>query len=480
MNTGRKTSEILFIVFLAILGLIPLIWPGDAPWINDEPRLIQIALDAHRTGDWPSHGLWGSRGFQYGPFPAWTYTAALYAVDDLIDLVRLKTFLTVVLTAAAIFWLARSIPFLNPWIGSVAFLSPYLWFYSRILWDNVFLIPLSALTVAAYVSFCVAARAWKLWIVALGMTCLFLTHLMSVAVIAPILIHAAVFYRVWLGQHKRILLAQFAAATILSAGYLRHLLTTSPAAVSAHTQSIWRGWLFPFLGGEFFSAFGIDYFFGADWYVSGSPWVVFFGIFTWIAVGVTWMGMAEALRRIRDGIVSAAARDGSFHMSLLAVSALGTQCILDGVCRTYGHPHYFNATWVFFLYCFWLALSLANSPSAQAPLPIPMKLVYVASMGIVLGFLILNVHHSGGTRTVHYGAPIQNQIELARILNTYYPDSKVVTDVANYTYFPHALAVIRNFYGLAGTDTGPVRSLQIRYQDPDGRSGWLTVQERSK
>lgn len=494
MNPARKKSYVLLIVLLTGFGLIPQLWPGDAPWINDEPRLIQIAIESKKTGAIPTHGLWGSRGFQYGPLPAWIYTGLLYVTDDLIDLVRLRALLVTVLTALAIAWLARVIQHLDPWVGALALLSPYVWFYSRLLWDNTFLIPLSALTIAAYVSFCAEPRAWKLWITAIGMTFMFLTHLMSAPVILAIAIHAA-----WLNRgeiHRRAghVAAQFAVALTLSFPYLRHLATTPTIASSGQDHSMLKGLVFPLMGGRFFSAFGIDYFFGEEWFVSDffryGFLIVFAGIFTWAAIALVWLGMAHAIRCVRGlssltvspsnhdrPAVAAPAQDARVHLSVICLLAVLIQCVLSAVMRTHGHPHYYNATWVCFLYFLWTALS-STQPEGRIPaIPLASKIIYGLALSVVLVFLILNIRHSGGNRGVHYGATLQNQIEVARMLKAYHPDSNIMTDVLNYVRFPHALGVIRAFHGWKGADSGPQRTLEIRYMETEGRTGRLTVRE---
>ena len=50
---------------LALAALVPLLWPGDAPFINDEPQLIANALAANAEGRLAPVGLQGTFGLAY-------------------------------------------------------------------------------------------------------------------------------------------------------------------------------------------------------------------------------------------------------------------------------------------------------------------------------------------------------------------------------------------------------------------------------
>ncbi|NIW66339.1 MAG: hypothetical protein GWN06_21120, partial [Gemmatimonadetes bacterium] len=79
------------------------------------------------------------------PAPTWFYQLALAFTSDLRWVALAKTMLLSGLTGLAVFLLARRVAGLAPALGAFAFLSPYLWFYSRDLWDNSFAVPFSAM-----------------------------------------------------------------------------------------------------------------------------------------------------------------------------------------------------------------------------------------------------------------------------------------------------------------------------------------------
>lgn len=487
MDPKRRKSFGILIVLLIGLGAVPLIWPGDAPWINDEPKLIQMAMHAKATGEMAIHGLPGSRGVLYGPFPTWIYTALLYMTNDLIDLVFIRAFLVTALTAAAIAWLALLCPSLRPPAGVIALLSPYLWIYSRQLWDNSFLIPLSALTVACYISFGARPAAWKLWGVVLAAAAMFLTHFMSAALVVPLILHALIAHRRRLGDHRMHVVLSLVAAVVVSSPYIAYLASVESVARSTQPEfSIWRGWVFPLLGGQFFSSYGIEYFFGENWrsgYLQSAQWVIVAGWITWIALPFTWMGMAVAARRVWTGLREGGIRNTDFHMSFLSLSVLLCQCLLDGVMKAYGHPHYFNATWFCFLYFLWSFLSVrASDDEGVGPAPPLLSGGYILSLASVLGFLILNVHHSGGNQNIHYGPTLKNQIAVVRQVQSYRIDSPVYLAVDNFRRFPHALQVIEQFHGwpapVRNADTLPSNPLLIIPQYPAYSMGWVILEER--
>src|SRR5260370_23280423 len=102
------------VILLAALGASWFVWPGDTPWINDEPKLVSMALDCEETGSFVWAGLKGTRGIIYGPFPLWIYLALLRVAHDLVALVALRAGLFVVTVAVAIVWMARLSPRLRP------------------------------------------------------------------------------------------------------------------------------------------------------------------------------------------------------------------------------------------------------------------------------------------------------------------------------------------------------------------------------
>jgi len=165
---------------VAVLCLLPAVHPGDIQWVGDEPMLIASALRANRQHVAVTHGLTGTAGAAYGPFPTWVYQAYLLVSSDLVLLVAVRAVLTTAVIALALLWLCRTLD-LWPWFVPPLLCSPYLWFYARAIWDNTFNLPLSALAFASAVSFLARGRAWTLLLSLACCLAMMLTHLMAVA-----------------------------------------------------------------------------------------------------------------------------------------------------------------------------------------------------------------------------------------------------------------------------------------------------------
>ncbi len=133
---------------LLVASLPAVVFPGDAPFINDEPQLILGALRANADHALAVVGLMGNKGVPYGPLPTWIYQALLLVTHEPVAIVVLHAALLACVIAVSLGWLSRTLD-LWPWLAPVVLLSPYLWLYERVLWDNTFNLALSALLVAA-------------------------------------------------------------------------------------------------------------------------------------------------------------------------------------------------------------------------------------------------------------------------------------------------------------------------------------------
>ena len=127
-----------------ILILARFIFLGDTPFINDQP-ILQLLLDTHEEwGTRPVHGLYGSHLIPYGPTALWLYDAIrLFSLDHYFILI---VFITLQCLGLVLFYLALCNLFSKSnavWPFLLATSSPYLYFYSRLMWDNNFLVPIS-------------------------------------------------------------------------------------------------------------------------------------------------------------------------------------------------------------------------------------------------------------------------------------------------------------------------------------------------
>ena len=478
---ARRRPYLVLALLLVLFGAFRLVWLGDAPFINDEPRLLGLALEANRTGALASRGIMGSRGVQYGPFAVWFYQAALKITHDPVALVGIRAFLVTLVTGLSLFWIARLLPRLVAPLGALAFLSPYLWFYSRQLWDNSFCIPLSALAFASYLAFTARPRAWVLVVTALSLTFMFLTHLMSLAVILPILGHFVWVHRKWIVRRWWVAGLLAAGAFLLSWGYISYLLGAPFKPPPAAEQG--SGWLFPLLGGRTFSVVGLDYFLGKNWTAgavlgakdASRAAVVLASALSYLLV---WAGIVLCARQVllvfRKKIEGEVGADLFFHASLLSLAVLASQALLFGLAGTSGHPHYYNATWIFCFFFLWAALS--------DPVWRGWGRAAGAALGAVLALALFDfalvIHARGGTRGVHYGPTIANQVEVVKKIATYSPDSNLDCQVDHWMIFPKAFVLLNNLAGGPGDPKGPKADLVIEYARKDPSSGRIRVVEK--
>ncbi|MGA3065486.1 MAG: hypothetical protein ABSF29_01430 [Tepidisphaeraceae bacterium] len=426
------------LALLAIVLLTIFVRPGDTPWINDEPKLFHLALlcNSGSFADVGIHvpftsatlgvmGLYGTRGARYGPVPVWIYQCFLLLTHDPVLMVQIHALLFGVIIAVSLDWLTSTME-VNPWLAVVTMLSPWLWFYSRQLWDNSFCIPFSVLLLAAYASFLKTAKIWPLCVAALAAGLLVLTHLMCLALLVPLLAHALLFRgRQILRRPLGLLaaLAVFAALQFLAWPYWKWMRMYYQSAVEAGRSPV-AGYFYPLLGGHHLSAAGLGNLLGDNWQ-NAAPDSLSNVIYTAEYVSVlayiaVWIGIFLAFRRARR-VIRRQESSVADHLAFIAIGALIFQCLLDGTQRVYEGPHYFNSTWIAFAVLAYLAVNA---------LPIRWQslllAVQAAALVTVLSCMIFIIAHNGGTLTPGWGTTIAQQADAVReIGNTPLVDGEI-------------------------------------------------------
>ncbi len=469
---GRRASPGVGVgvaLALALATALSLLFPGDAPWINDEPRFILLALEANQAGELATHALVGSQGIPYGPVAIWIYQLLLRVSNDPVALVVLHAILLGGGTSAGLFWLARTLR-LWRWFAVLLALSPYLWFYNRLLWDNSFNIPLSALAVAAYCSFLQRGSMAPLLVAVACSLLAPVVHPMGVALAVPILLHLLLFQRARAWRFRWHLLALLAVAVALCWGYAKVAWTQVRAGelVTGQKGLAPNGFAFPLLGPRLLSALGLDYFFGPEW--GRSPLLTAARAASSLAFAFAWAGIVLAVRRVRSA-ARARRAEPLDHAAGLALGILAAQVLLDGVARIWVHPHYFNATWIAFALFAWLSVdALVGARRLRGAVAI-----YGASLASSTVALVAIVHATGGTRGLHYGPTLRNQMEVAAEIDRHPAGTPITTDVPHYVKFPHALSVLRRLTASGPGAAPPARELVIRYRSADPRDGRVEV-----
>ena len=473
-DVNRRRGFVFLAIACVLAGMISLLLPADAPWICDEPLLLMHASNVVHGQETPVHGMVGNAGLYYGPVPFLIYAVALVFTQNLVLLVFLRALLFMLAMGVAIWWLARLCPRLSPPIGALALLSPYYWFYSRALWDNTFLIPFSALTLAAYVSFCRTRTAGRLWGVALGMVLMLQTHLMCLPLFAAIAGHFVWRHRSWARQHARHSLLIAVVGFIACLPYFVHEAQHLDELRVVNAQRTTAEWVFALMGGRTFSAVGLDYFYGDHWQSHSR-----FPVLLWILTGISalgligfWVGLGQAWRLVMKnrGLPGDKPIESQLFSVVLVMVAL--QLILNGVTRTSGHPHYYSGTSFGAFTLVWLAYSQIGNRRWRWTL----AGMHALALLMVLLSIIWRIHEYQGNTNIHYGPTLRTQLDALKSLDSENPQSMVsLNEMLQYHYFPHAFYVLQMFYPLHFSTNAPVTRLLVRYADPQADSGRLVV-----
>jgi hypothetical protein len=449
-----------------VLGLIvigTIFRPGDAPWISDEPLLLHGAYYMNSIPDpiWgmslpftpAKYGLLGTRGVHYGPLPVWIDQIFLGFTHDPITMIAIRTAAVAAVNALALYCLAKSLR-ATPWLAVVVMLSPWLWLYSRQLWDNSLCIPLSAMLLAAYANFINTRRAGSLRVVAICGMLLLLLHLMAIPLIAAIGLHLAIVERRSLWRFKWSLLAIIATAAAISWQYWLNLLHNHKPNIPNET-SAWRGFFYPLLGAHHLTAHGLENILGDNWLLSRSSLVVGAQWISLVAFPVVWVGMILAIPRLWRVIRHCSTAGAIDHILAVALVAFIFQSALDGFEHLYDGPHYFNATWIIFAA---FLFSLARHAPAW------MIAIYAASLLVVTSGIAIAIYQNAGMRSANYGSAISSQIDAVRKIQAFSENSPLEIDIPQWTQHPIALRTLMELNAQSSAER-PRRRIVVHYRN---------------
>jgi hypothetical protein len=404
---GRKQ---LPVICLGIIVLGTAFYPGDTPWLLDEPLLMNgaIVYNARPSQIGPITfpftlavtGLEGTRGVRYGPLAAWIDQLLLMFTSNPVIMVAIRALIFSGVTATALFWLCKTLKF-SPWLAVVVMSSPWLWFYSRQLWDNSLCIPFCAMLIACYADFLTNRRTASLLGAAFCAMALLLLHFMALAIIAAFVLHLVIFERRAMWRPKWPLLAIVVGIFVLSSQYWLFLLHDFHREIPADASGT-QGWLYPLLGAHHLSAAGLGNIFGTDW-KSNSLLIVAQRV-TLIAYPLVWIGMLLAVPRIRWW-QNLTPLD---HILLICVITLILQSAIDGIQRIPDGPQYYNATWIIFALFAFLAVKRIPQPFAAAA-----GVIFAGSTSFIIISLAVTIHKNTGTRAENFGTVLSNQFEVA-------------------------------------------------------------------
>jgi len=467
-TTSRTPGLGLPLVVAVVAACVPsLVFPGDAPWVNDEPSFIGMALDANARHALATHGLPGTQGVRMGPGAIWIYQAMLLITHDPVRLVLLRAALVSAATAGSLLWLARSLG-LWGWFVPAVLISPYVWFYNRLLWDNSFFIPLGTTAMAAYAAFLARPRRWPLVVCLACLLFMPLIHLMAAAMVVPLIAHLVVTQARQLWRWKYAVAGVVVAGCVAALPYAINLRPANPVKIPAPVGV--NGWWFPLLGGRVLSAAHLAYFVGPD-YFGEAPWLV--GCATIVSLAgyvLVWAGIVLAAAWSL-AVFRGAAAGPREHVAVVCLLVLLCQVLLDGAFRVFGHPHYYNATWIAYVTFAWFAADrIAGVKLARWAVA-----GYGAALAYAVLFLLTRIHATGGTRDTHYGIAIGEQLSITEEINRYPQNTTVGSDVPQVVLYPQAMEVLRKL--APAVVSKPARHLFIHYRSSDTKDAHLELLE---
>lgn len=405
-------------IFILVLFLIVLrfIYPGMTTFLDDEAKLLDLALKAKESGDLiVPLGLLGTKGFRYGPVGSTFYLWLLHLTKNIYLLVLLKNLITTVLTCVGIGIIISRVKEFDKSLWLFVFLSPYLFWYSRMLWDNPFLISLTAIGFSSYLIFFQDKKIIYFYLSILFFCLCVLTHLMVLPLCAAIAIHFLIFGMKGLSKKWQISLSGLILASILLSPYLSYVIQNRSDVIrdGISFKSFW----FPFYGAKIYSFIDFEYFFGKRWekLIFDSPVMfkflrvtkVFWFLFLLI-IPMGWIRIFKNLFKEKD------VKSVHYHLSFLCVVTLGLHILLSLYGGLSKHPHYFHGVWIIHFIC--LAYGLQNLLSLRRW---GRRITY--SYLTVLFFMLLTIFRISlihdGARSKRFGPNLNQQIQIAKELN---------------------------------------------------------------
>ncbi len=335
---------------IALFALSRLLRTTGWDLVGDEKGFAELAASTNFAGQIASHGLQNPRAV-YGPLTVWIFQVLLAFVN-----VELWRFVTALVTTAglayAMYSLARSCGFLVPIIGGAVFLFPYIWLYSRLIWDYTFL--LTALAVAFYVVFLRHRSSPSLVASMVLLTLSLNSHLMGVTSAAAIGFHALFFQWRELLLRWRAVCIGIVLCVIVSTPYLSYLyLHPNPPVIFSWGSIASFG--FSFLSPVLMSGVDLSRYYQVGWEENYIPaWL------HWSYVGgstiiypIFWAAIVWAIVQIRQSKLDSLQR----NVLILSLMAQGFYLALNMMQCLVSFVHYANSVWIYSFLLAWVFMS---------------------------------------------------------------------------------------------------------------------------
>lgn len=361
-------------------------------------KLISGAIQANQEHRLVSAGLGGSFGYPYGPIPIQIYQLLALVSHNPVTLIRLHAGLFAGVTALALLYLANVLN-LSPWFAPMTMLGPFFFFYTRLLWDNTFAIPIGTLLLAAYGDQLRRPnRVAFFTFVSCGLALPFI-HLMTLPLVIAVACHAIVTQRRAIRQHWAGLIVIFVCLTISCGAYVNRVVRQaghSSGLIAPAPDHLNRpaAFAFPLLGGRLFCAYGFFDARGPELGLEQSGVVVVARFISLVAYPLFWIGILATVARLRRKI----------GIPQICIMALLLQSLMDERLQISPYPHYYCGTWAAIAVLLWIGLDWLRS----IRLRLPVALLYAASLVVATTAFVIDIHRGNGG-AVWYGPSLQAQ-----------------------------------------------------------------------
>lgn len=404
------------LILVCILVLIRFLFPGTTNFLDDEAKLIDFAFQAKQEGNWVVPlGLLGTKGFRYGPVGPTFYLWLLFLTKNIYLIIFLKKLIVTGLTCIGIGVILSRVKGFDKSLWLFLFLSPYLFIYSRMLWDNPFLISYTAIAFASYLIFYQDKKIIFFYLSVLFFSLSVLTHLMVLPLCLAIAIHFLLFGMKDLPKKWLIVFGGVVLAGILLTPYLSYVVKNRADVIreGMSFKSLW----FPFYGVKIYSFVDFEYFFGKRWekLVFNSPFLfqvlrstkVFWYLFLMV-IPIGWYQIVRNVFKVSD------LSNIHFHLCFLSFLTLVFHILLSLYGGLFKHPHYFNGVWIIHFICLAYGVQYFLSFKKWGKRIVYCYLIAMFFMLLTV-FRISFIHQ--GTRSTRFGPNLSQQIKIAKKLN---------------------------------------------------------------
>lgn len=432
-----------------LICVVWLAWPGRIPWINDDALLFINALDANAAGKLCPLGISGTVGIRYGPVPTWFYQFCLLFTKNPALIAFIKNFccLTVLLISVHFIIAALELPkkCLLPIL-----LAPGFMLFSRSLWDNVFLIPITAALIAVYAAFSRKPRLVHL----LGLGSLALlaihVHLMVIPFLIPLALCLALDWR-WF--RKKIAASGLVLAAFLCACAPYAVYVFKNIKFGQRGESFFPGNLInPLLGARIFSYYDFFQVHLTGLGIDNSSVIKILTAVSCLALIFSVMGFVLVCRDVFNASKAKTAWSVKMKIELLAVLIVIFSLLFYVFTSHPGHAHYLNSVWIAYAIFLWRGMECLQSRIGG----VMIVNSYIIVMALMMFIVNFRVHANGGNRDYRHGAMLDNQMEAARTVVRHFEPgrTRIICRVGNYKAFPHSLLCLLRLAEESGVERG--------------------------